>query len=328
MVSFIDAHRALAFLLDTPAISAQFAAHEREATRAKRFYTALGVFSLGAAFLTLTALISALTLNRELANPAFTMSMGGLGVAGVVAQWALLFGPFKKRWLQARFAAERVRSIKFQAFAAFGVAPAERAVAAEAFVQRRLAHLGLELSTGLAALHDFDPEASLGDIGAETAPLSLDELKELKSVYDELRLAYQIKHATGKLRDIAEERRVPAAASEVTFWGGAAIGYLDLILAFEPLRQYGAGWESTRHFLTLFLFVSAAILFVLERGRSHNAALERYEDYRFELTRIAGALDRAKSGEDFVTCVRQAERAAMRELKAFCRESEKSTYLF
>ncbi len=325
---FVAVHPELAFLLDTPAISAQFAAHEQVAAPAKRLYTALGVFSLGAAFLTLSALISTLTLGRELENTAFTMLMGALGVIGIAAQWTLLFGPFKRRWLLARFAAERVRCIKFQAFAALGADPRERAAVAQAFVQRGLAHLAVELSAGHAALHQFNPEASLGEIGAETAVLSPAELQELKGVYYELRLDYQIKHATGKIREITEERRMPAAGSELAFWGGAAIGYLDLILAFEPLQRYGAGWESTRHFFALFLFVSAAILFVLERGRSHNAALERYEDYRFELTRIAGALDRARTAEDFVVCVRQAERTAMRELKAFCRESEKSTYLF
>lgn len=326
--AFIAAHPALAFLLDTPAISTQFAAHEQIAAPAKRRYTALGVFSLVAAFLTLSALIFTLTLNRELENTAFTILMGALGVIGIAAQWTLLFGPFKRRWLQARFAAERMRCIKFQAFAALGASLGARASAAQAFVQRGLAHLALELSAGRAALHEFNPETSLGEISAETTALSLAELQELKGVYRELRLDYQIKHATGKIREINEERRMPAAGSELAFWGGAAIGYLDLVLAFEPLQRYGAGWESVRHFLALFLFVSAAILFVLERGRSHNAALERYEDYRSELTRIAGALERAQTAADFVDCVRQAERTAMRELKAFCRESDKSTYLF
>lgn len=326
--AFIATHPGFASLLLNEPLSALYTRYDAEAVRGKRIYTFLGVYSLATIFITISALIYSLSLNRSLTqNSIFELIMALVGVSGVVAQLFLLFGPSKRRWLESRFAAERLRAIKYQAFIEAAATGPDRTAAVSAFMQRELAHLQVELGNTRAAMHDFDPDQVLGEATPVRGEPTPQELQDLKDIYRELRLDYQVGHARRRIEELQQERRLPAAAAEISFWGGAAMGYVDVILAMEPLRPYGMGWEGLRQFLTLFLFVSSAILFVLERGRGHNSSLERYEDYRFELSRVSWALGRARNAEEFIDCVRQAERVALRELKAFCRETDKSTYL-
>jgi hypothetical protein len=326
---FLRIHSEYYELLANKAIAQRSAAFEQTAGRDKQAYTLLGLLSLGAAIVSITALAYSLTLMPEPGGlSVLTLPLAVLGAAGIAAQLGLLASPLKDRWLGARYAAERLRSIKFQAFQHAACAGTDHEAAVTAFTQRALGALALELVHPAVSMRRFDPDESLGDAPRPAAPLAPERLEELKATYRELRLDYQSAHALNRITQLRGESRLPAAASEISFWAGAALGYLDLVLAFEPLRHLGASWESTREFWTLFLFALSAILFVLERGRSHDLALERYEDHRLALERAAGVLARAHDAESFVECVRQAERAALRELKAFCREADKSTYLF
>lgn len=321
---FLNVHPDYTALLVNAPVSTQFAAHEQTAVQAKRIYTLLGFTSLGAAALTMTALIYALTLDPSLAsNLPFQRALGIVGGIGILAQIGLLATPIKRRWLSARFAAERLRGIKFQAVAHAAQAGDDYEPALKAFVDDAIGRLAVELDRPRAAMHEFDPESFI-EPAASGPPLSAAKLAELKDIYAHLRLDYQIAHARHCIEQIKAEKRLPASASELSFWSAAGLGFLDFVLAAFGVEI----WAAERHFLTLFLFVVSALLFVFERGRSHNEALERYEDYATAMQRVAGALEEAKDVGAFVTCVRRGERVAMRELKAFSRESLKSTYLF
>jgi hypothetical protein len=310
-------------LLANPKISAHFARHEANAVAAKTWYTRLGVFSLAAIFVTMASLTCALTLAPGLAeNDVFTLALGGLGALGIAAQIGLLATPLKKRWLAARYGAERLRGIKFQAFAHAASEGGEGA--AMRYVDAAIGKLDVELDNPLAAMHELEPDIAVGGAPEPASALAPALLGELKESYRTLRLDYQINHARHCITAIKEESRLPAAASEISFWLGAALGYIDLILTAANVEQ----WAVPRHFLSLFFFVLSAILFVLERGRAHNAALERYEDYAKKLTAAARALDHVKTPGAFIAAVREAETVALQELKAFCREAGKSTYLF
>jgi len=326
---FIDVHRDYVELVANKAISQRSAAQEAIAVRDKRWYTFLGVFSLAAAIVSLTALIYSLTLFPEMRKVGWlTVALAGLGALGIAAQCGLLASPVKHRWLAARYTAERLRSIKFLAFQHAACAGEAHETAVAAFTQRALVALRMEPADTQVALRRFDPDEALGEIPQPSAPLAPERLTELKAMYRELRLDYQAGHALARLTALRGERRLPAATSELSFWAGAALGYIDLVLAFEPLKRFGESWETWRQFGTLFLFTLSAILFVLERGRSHDAAVERYEDHGLALERASAHLTRAQDAASFVEAVRMSERAMLRELKAFCREADKSTYLF
>lgn len=302
-------------------LAERFAQYERAAAQAKRLYTRLGLFSLGAAFIATTSLICALTIQPGLREQAsLALVFGLLGGAGVAAQIALLSKPIKERWIGSRFLAERVRGAKFHGFAAAICAGSQDA--ARLHSEKALAMLTLDEAKPVAAMLEFDPETApaIACAGTWTAQ----QLSDIKAIYRSLRLDFQIKHAKHCIDAIEQERRLPAAVSETSFWLGAALGYVDLILTALGNDSYAA-W---RQFFTLFFFVTSALLFVLERGRSHTSALDRYEEYKHALARVSGALDRADTAEEIAVCIRDGERVAMRELKAFCREATRSTYLF
>lgn len=321
--ALLDTHPNTAALLTNAAIQRRFDGYEARAVAAKAQYTALGVFSLAATFLTMAALIGAVTLAPRLAEQrALALGLALLGALGVAAQIGLLATPLKRRWLAARFAAERLRGIKFQAFAYAASEGGEES--AKRFTEQAIAKLEVDLDRPMASMHEFEPDDALSPAPLANAALSGFMLDELKRGYRTLRLSYQVAHTRHCITAIREEYRLPAAASEISFWLAAGLGYLDLILSGANIDQ----WSAQRQFLTLFLFALSAILFVLERGRSHNAALERYEDYAKTLTLADRALDEASTPVAFIAAVRAVELAALNELKAFCREAEKSTYLF
>jgi hypothetical protein len=321
--TLLETHPGAAAMLYKPAVSEKFAGHEARAVNAKGWYTRLGVFSLAAIFLTMVSLIYAVTIAPSLADQrGLTLAFGVLGALGIAAQIGLLATPLKRRWLAARFAAERLRGIKFQAFAYAASEGGEEA--AKQYTEAAIGKLDVELDRPIAAMYEFDPDVTLGNAPRANELLTPSMLAELRQGYRILRLDYQINHARHCITTIREESRLPAAASEISFWLGAGLGYIDLILSGANVDQ----WSMQRQFFTLFFFVLSAILFVLERGRSHNAALERYEDYAKKLAVAARALDQAHTPAAFIAAVREAELAALGELKAFCREAEKSTYLF
>jgi hypothetical protein len=323
-VSFLDAHPAYRALVENRALSQAFAKADAEALQAKAWYTRLGVFSLAAAAVTLLLLIAGVTLHwPALEDARARAGIGLLGALGIAAQVALLAGPFKKRWLRARFRAERLRCLKFQAFAEAACAGEGFAAAVADFTARALAQMELHDEDG--ALREFDPETALGTDPTPHAPLAPPNLAELRDIYRQLRIDYQMTHCAAQIEKLKEERRLPASASEITFWAGVGLGYAD---AVTGVLRVGEAAQPAMHFLTLALFVASALLFVLERGRSYNAAIERYEDYRLAMSRVGGALSRAGDAVALAACIRDGERAALRELKAFCRETEKSTYLF
>ncbi len=318
-------------LLANTAISAAFKAQEDKANPAKRRYTQLGQLGLLAAFITFTAVIYSVTLEPwlfplpKIAPPyewELKVALGFIGIAGVAAQVFLLRGPLKETWLNARFRAERLRSIKFQAFqeAALG-----GDAASATFTARALGDLAVEFADETAARHNFRPTAGLVAVAPKTVTLSDDELQDLKRAYEKLRIERQCAFALKEIKAINEDRKLPAASSEISFWLGAALAYLDAVLA---LLNVEATWlRPVLHFLTLELFVLSALLFVLERGRNFSLALERYEDYREQMVLMSKQLSMAENVEDFILCVSETERQALRELKTFCREAEKSTYL-
>lgn len=321
--TLLKSHPALQPLLANTAISARFAQHETAAVKAKKWYTRLGVFSLAAIFTTMASLVVALTFAPPFAESRwFTVALGALGALGVGAQIGLLATPLKQRWLSGRYAAERLRCIKFQAFAYAAGAGNEQG--GLRYTDAAIGRLEVELDKPFAAMQEFEPATALGEAPPTSGAMPPALLAELVETYRVLRLDYQINHARHCINQIKEESRLPAAASEISFWFGAALGYIDLILGAYNLDQ-GA---TLRQFLTLFLFVLSALLFVLERGRSHGAALERYEDYAKKLAAAGRLLDRATTPADFIDAVRETEAAALQELQAFCREARKSTYLF
>ena len=329
---FIAAHPSFPTLIGNPEIRSRWRVEEDKANPAKQHYTRFGQFALGAAFITFTAVIYAVTLEPWLAadfavaplteNVLLKLFLGALGLAGVGAQIFLLRGPLKEKWMDARFHAERLRSIKFQAFQA---AACGGDAAAEAFTKRALADLAADLGDVAAARENFEPAHGLVPHTGGPCTVTPAQLSELKNAYQKLRINRQSAYARRQISKIKDESKLPTTSSEYSFWAGVGVAYVDAILAAFSVE---ATWlRPVLHFVTLELFIISALLFVLERGRNYNMALERYTDYRDQMIKVGERLANAETPEDFIACVAETERQALRELKTFCREAEKSTYL-
>jgi hypothetical protein len=329
--AFIQAYDEFPYLLSNPAIAAEFKACEARANKAKARYTLLGQYGLIAAFLSFSSVIYIVTIEEWLSigpkvtAPSeewwFRVIFFALGVSGVAAQIYLLIGPHKRRWLNARVHAERLRSLKFQAFKAVACG-GDQAVAG--FTVRALGELAIEACDLRAARHNFKPEAALVELEGEPC-LDGANLDKLRDCYQKLRIDRQTAFAISEIKRIEHEKKLPASWSEVLFWTGAALAYIDAILAFVEVT-----WPPLRpilHCLTLELFIASALLFVLQLGRSYDQAIERYEDYREHMLEVGEQLAQANTAAEFVAGVDAAERQALRELRLFCREGRRSTYL-
>lgn len=323
----------IAPLIENQLITERFAGFERAATSSKALYNWVGAFSLVAAGIATTVLILSLTIGpRGLLTGPFGVALAITGVFGVVTQILLASGFLKRRWLLARFAAERARSIKFEAFRAVGGADAaELQARVRDFTEARLAQLELQLANGRGAYREFDPQSWLDKIPPDLV-ITPERFKQLAEIYRDMRLAYQIGHAAAYVDHHDDARRLPMALSEVAFLCGAVLACFDLALTLDvngwrPLAAFTGGAE-IRDFLTLGFFVLSALLFVYQRARGDHEAVERYQDYRTELARVEGQLIAAETPGEFVACVRQGELVALSELKSFMRAADRSTYVF
>lgn len=331
---FITEYSRFPELLGNEAIRTAFAKQEQRAVDAKARYTFFGRTALIAAFLSLSAVIYIVTLEHLLFEPpkfyrpSDTIWFQGLaflsGIVGFAAQMLLLFSSTKKRWLNARFRAERLRSIKFLAFQA-ALCGGDAAVAP--FTTRALALLAADTTDeddATSARLCFEPEAALlradGCLNADS-----EALRQLREAYGKLRVDRQANFAHSERQRITEERKLPASLSEITFWLGAGLAFADAILTFIELTE--PALRAILHFATLEAFVISALLFVHERGRAYVMALQRYEGYREDMVRMSERLAHAHTAEEFQHCVRECESHALNELQLFCQEAEHSTYL-
>lgn len=269
---FIDAHPLFPNTLANTPVAEEFKIQEKRANAAKLCYTILGQYGLAAAFLTLSAVIYTVTIEHwlfegpKILAPSehiiFKLVFLFVGLSGGAAQIYLLVGPVKKSWLNARFHAERLRSLKFQAFQEAACVGDEGALT---FTGRALGDLAVELTDATAARHNFEPDVAMAEPCGGGA-ISGESLAQLKRAYRKLRVERQLAFAIGEIKRINEERKLPTSASEIAFWAGAGLAYLDAIVGFVEAPGSSSPLRPILHCVTLELFIGSALLFVLGLG--------------------------------------------------------------
>ncbi|MBN4055901.1 hypothetical protein JYT95_01075, partial [bacterium AH-315-J23] len=163
-------YRDIAPLLDSPTLDKEFNKRNVAADKAKRQYHILGqlailLVAMSAIFTIAEALILPEILNNIILK--FTaVTMAGIGIA---LQCYLIATKQKQKWLINRFASERLRSLKFQAFtsAHFAKDIKELQATAQSFIAKELAKLENELNAGLAVLKNFAPNSVLETVKAQ-----------------------------------------------------------------------------------------------------------------------------------------------------------------
>lgn len=334
------ARLALAFpalkpVIDNREVADAFAVHETAAVRWKALYTLLGRTALVCIFLVMAFFAYSFIPGRLYATAeslrAFFAVIAALGLG---SQLVLIFGRIKERWLVERFAAERLRCLKFQAFAVVAVCEdaSELAPKVAAFTNENLARLEQEILGGRSALHEFSPSEQSIKLKSQGFGAPPELVRDAFSVYDTLRLEVQLQHFGEQARLSEERARMPSFLSELAFGLGAVLAFIDICAAtWKGLGHGGmsaAGpFELWLAFFTLLLFIASAVLAIYQRGAANIADAERYKHYAREIRRVRehGV---PESAEAFFRTVEQTEQIELRELFDFCRDVAHSSYIF
>lgn len=330
-----SAYPALYPLIMNAAVSRAFEEYEREATRWKRVYVALGTAALVSIFLAMLLFDFQFALTSAYKLPRSIGILGELvGTIGLISQIVLLIGGVSDRWLVARFAAERVRCLKFQGFALIGQSPDAQALETkvENFFQEHLARLEQEIMGGRSAVEEFSPSELPPIPTTAAADANPELLRDGAIVYDSLRLSVQAQHLEHQAHLCEERARTPALVSEATFAIGGVLALLQILtiawsgLQLHMMPVFGGSVQSWITFVTLLMFVISAIIAVYQRGSGDELHMERYKHYAREVRRI-----RTKANEGstpLLETVAQMEGVALREVFDFCRDARHSSYIF
>lgn len=316
-------------MVDNKIIWDAFQVYEEAANRLKRRYELLGRISVicigvSAIYASYRSFWGGAIWFRALDIPA--VLLGGIGILlDIYIRWRNL----KQRWLANRFAAERLRSVKFQLYALAAATrdrqELESAVRerAQAMVDQIEQDLLLPIGT-LNAFHprsaiDLSPTAALAGASPPANPVLL---AQAIRDYREWRVKYQHVFAEQMGRDVAAKQRGYDSLSDALFVLGAAV----LIVGFV-VRHVSAGLADAAEFLEatgLAMFVWTAMAKVLSTGASHLANASRYQQYGRDVSRLMHVQPQDSAG--FLALVEQMELLALRELDDFWRDAWISSY--
>jgi hypothetical protein len=315
----------IAPLIANPKINRAFATFEARAVAAKKSYHLLGRLGL------ILVLISAFyTIAESLVLPRFPegIALSALaitaGILGLGLQAFLILSHRKHRWLVARFGAERVRSIAFQAFplAQYASDTSELEISANEFYVTALAQLDAELNAGVAAIDLYNEKTALKLPDIETTQTSADLGTLARTAYIELRLRYQQRFASGQALKLKDAKRIDESFADFLYLMGGilAVMALSVKLAFPAARTLSA-WID---FAAIASFITGLAKIVFDAANDSGPSRERYELYLTELKSI----DKAAADDqlDLITLVRRTEQAALWELGQFCASASRISY--
>jgi len=311
-------------LAENGAAIAAFDLHDAKAQTHKKNYRLLGRASVW--MISVGALYSAMWMAfdfdwAEKFSPVVLLA----AVVALAIQAMLWLRETKNHWLRARFAAEQIRSINFQAFhlATQAKDAAHLAELVGAYTRRRLDELSRKLNTRLAALREFSPEASLQLDATESPPANLELYEQARSLYRVKRVEYQIDFARDEAEILENSRRPHQAVADYFYITGA------LLVVISIGMRVGEFWLENAHalssfapiveFATMAVFIVGATLAILEHASIAEVSVSRYRNYAFDLEAERAE---AKSGSDGLhEEILRAERLALRELKQFCEQA-------
>jgi hypothetical protein len=326
----------LACLLRNEVISAAFALYEGKALRWKNFYGFFGCLSLIAVMLAMASFDYQITLKHIYGGPPFLASVAAVFAAtGLISQALLGLTHAKDRWLAARFAAERLRCLKFQLFMVLEEVSDAEGLPAK--VKQRtdegLASLEQELMGGRSAILEFSPFDVLSPPRHKISHTSRKLLDQAAAAYDILRFTVQSQHFEDRFRAHDRETKFPSLVAEFSFMSGAGLASIGILTALLPSE-----WRLSQiltappvmewvDFLTWLLFVLSAVVAIHERGSAHQQNAERYVTYGREVRRIRTSV-MTHMPASFFNAVREMEHLMLREIQDFCRDVKHSNYIF
>lgn len=311
----------IAPLLSNEPVEAAFNRHEALSVRAKRLYHRLGLASVTLISGSAVYTIAETLLFKDIAPSWLDIFVTLAAGFGIAAQVYMLAARLRSAWLVNRFACERLRSIKFQAFALASGAADQTSLSARVadFSAIELAKLAEEVNVGIATFENFVPEKTVTD---PEPPATLGDpaiIREATTAYRELRILYQDRFAMSELHRLRENRRFFHSAADLIYFAGAILVLLSLLSKVIP----GIPISEWVDFLAISCFVASLSKLVLDNASLTEPSAARFVRYREDIARVTASIDSGAGLDEFVPAM---ERIALGELEQFCDSSKTINY--
>jgi hypothetical protein len=316
----------LAPLISNSLIDKPFSAHEEAANRAKQHFHRRGRLAL-----VLVLASTVFTVAQRLVVPTFSglelVSSGFVlcGLTGLAIQIHLLVKKQKQIWLRHRFAAERLRSIKFQGyqFAMISASRDDLRKKVDAFYSREVAALENELNAGYSALVNFSPGKGIAEHWTKAVSASNSDIGVMaKDAYRNLRIAYQRRFAESEVLTLQQKQRVGYTAADILYLSGGVLAIAAL--TSKIIFPNASGVSNWIDFLAITAFVVGLVKTIMDNASLAETSKVRYEDYLRALDECETEIREDKS--DFSTIVRRIERVVLGELSDFCQSASQISY--
>ena len=339
-------------VLDHPELRHKFKEYEAAANRAHGWVHGLGFTAVvcGTA-----ALLSTATEPfwhgapyERLLNTIFELF--GMAAA-LIAGMSLLLGPWRKRWLEARFMTERLRQWHFQVLirkgheieASFGLPSTQRI---QVFQDQRKQwftdflqeHRG-KLNSHVTLLAN-DPDDSSSDwlLNPKTNyPATSYILPHVFEAYHRLRIKHQLDYATNKLSDDKDKPHWrflswPASRQETTIRSVVSFCFYAALLCsiavilnqwthFRP--QYAPHLGS----MALVIAIVGVACRTVQDGLGISGDIERYRDYRGKVRRLRLAFENTSDPSERLKIMEELELEVVDELRGFLRSHREAAFV-
>ena len=311
-------------LFQIPAIDEAFNKHEAAAVRAKRRYHRFGRLAIVLiAFSSIYTVADAIIIPPYPVQPLASALAALLAGLGIVLQIYLITTHQKEKWLLNRYAVERLRSSKFQAYHLGHIAQDanELEILSNQYAARQVASIENELNGGDSVFRAFQPAAAVSLPRTPKKPANADLARITKEAYGELRIQYQKRFAQSELTHFANRRRIFYSSQDRIYLSAAAFAFFALSTKlFTGLD--GSATSGWLDFLAVTLFIAGATVSILDNASIEEQSQTRFEQYVRDIEQIASHADET----NLLDLVRDMELLCLQELDTFCRAGERISY--
>jgi len=318
----------IAPLIQSEALDQAFLHHDKAAKKAKHQYHRLGTLSiLLVASSAIFTLAEALVLPASLTGILPTLIAAAMAGVGIILQCYLLFTKQKTKWLTHRFASERIRSLKFQAYQLVIDAQDKDDLKNHVsdFVSKNFMKLNNEMNAGIAVLKNFYPLKALDEQPYNQMSKNPNLVAQASEAYQVLRIDYQRNFALSEVTKFQSRRRIFNSTQDMIYLGAAIFAFISL--GAKISEQFGltihTGWID---FLAVTLFVLGATEAIMDNATLEEQSQTRYEQYARDIDVLEAEANRAQTS--FSERVIAMERICLNELDHFCRAADRISYRF
>lgn len=307
-------------------IQEAFSIREGDANRFKKRYHRFGRLAMacvvgGALYTVAQALV------LPAAPTGIGVAVAAIAGLGLVIEIVIIVSGQKQKWLNNRFAAERIRSINFQAYGLACVCgtAAELQRQVDDFYREELILLDNEMNASRTVLKSFSPLAAVARV-PKAAPL--DTVTAFKLIntafaekageaYAELRTRYQVSFAADEVEKLEANLRIDYTVADILYLFGA--GFTVAALTAKLIPQVD-DWVKWIDFAAVSAFILGLAKTLMDNASLGEESRTRYRDYHHTL----GAIQRQHL--DLPATILSVEQAALDELRRFCQAANRISY--